>query len=117
MVIVGTCSFLLDKVKFIQDIVHYETLPHNLRDRDYQIACAVLCWFLAFLETVIVCCCFREIKICKFLCNSSHWHFESCSRFHSRAMANNNDSINNNNFTVSFLFNMAGDSNVHIFFE
>lgn len=47
MVTIGTGSYLIDTVQFIQDLVHYKDLPDNMKDRDYQIACASICWALA----------------------------------------------------------------------
>jgi len=49
MIGIGTCSFLINSSEWLQKLVNYNDLPANLKDRDYQLACAITCWVLAFL--------------------------------------------------------------------
>lgn len=62
---IATASFFINDLKFLQDLIHYNDLPDNLKNRDYQITCAVICWILSFLIFIIVCCFQRQIRICK----------------------------------------------------
>lgn len=63
MVTVGTAAFFIDRLEFLQDIVKYKDLPDNMRDRNYQVACAIICWTLSFLEFIAVCCFTKQIRV------------------------------------------------------
>lgn len=49
MIAVGTGAFFINEWQFLQDFVHYKDLPDNLKNRDYQVACAIICWTLSLL--------------------------------------------------------------------
>lgn len=66
MVSIGTGAYLIDTLQFLQDLVHYKDLPDNLKDRQYQIACAIICWVLSVVELLIVCCFRKQIRVCTY---------------------------------------------------
>jgi hypothetical protein len=47
---------MINDLQFLKDFINYDNLPSNMKDRDYQIACAVICWTLSFIELMVVCC-------------------------------------------------------------
>lgn len=64
MALLGTSAFLVNKNQFIQKILHYNDLPENLKDRDYQLACAYICWSICLISFLIICCTLKKIRIC-----------------------------------------------------
>ena len=56
MIVVGTAAFMINDLQFLKDFINYDNLPSNMKDRDHQIACAVICWTLSFIELMVVCC-------------------------------------------------------------
>jgi hypothetical protein len=54
--VIGVSILILPEVEFLQKIVDYDSLPSNLKDRDYQIGAGTLCLIIAFLTLLIVCC-------------------------------------------------------------
>jgi choline transporter-like protein 2/4/5 len=64
MIGIGVCAYIIHINKFLQDLVDYNSLPSNLKDRNYQVICALICWSLAVLEFLIACCFYRQIKVC-----------------------------------------------------
>lgn len=67
MLAIGTGAFLIDSVQFLQDLVNYKDLPDNLKDRNYQITCAILCWTLSVVEMLAICCFLKQIRVCKYM--------------------------------------------------
>lgn len=67
MVGLGTAAYLIDSVQFLQDLVHYRDLPDNLKDRQYQLACAIICWTLSVIEVLVVCCFRKQIRVCTYV--------------------------------------------------
>ena len=67
LVIVGAVSLLMPDVQFLRELLNYDSLPNNLKNRDYQIACGCLCLGSALIITLVVCCMRRQIRICNLL--------------------------------------------------
>jgi hypothetical protein len=64
LAMVGTFCFLIGIVPEIQDVIDYRNLSPSFQDRNYQVWFAVVCWALALLELLIVCCFYKQIRIC-----------------------------------------------------
>ena len=82
----GTAAFLVDRVEFIQKILNYNTLPDNMKNRDYQLACAYICWSLCALSLLIICCTLKQIRICTYPITCSHRHHQGGRRLHHPAL-------------------------------
>lgn len=49
MICIGVGAFIINNAEWLQKLINYENLPNNLKDRNYQITCAIICWVLAFI--------------------------------------------------------------------
>ena len=65
--LVGTFFFLINEVKFLQDLFNYNDFPDNLKDRTYQLVIAGVCWAISVITVLVVCCMRKQIRICKYL--------------------------------------------------
>ncbi len=116
MVTVGTAAFFIDRLEFLQDIVKYKDLPDNMRDRNYQVACAIICWALSFLEFIAVCCFTKQIRVCTYVClYLSDWYIKSSCWLHSWTMSCILNSSLYHNYADMLLSNLANIDSPHIF--
>lgn len=64
-ILISLFFFLINEVKFLQDLFHYDEFPTNLKDRDYQLVIAGVCCAIAAITVLVVCCMKKQILICK----------------------------------------------------
>lgn len=64
---IGGVFFFIPDVTFLQDLLHYQDFPENLKDRDYQMGIAITCWAIALITFLIICCMLKQIRICTHL--------------------------------------------------
>ncbi len=49
MIGTGGAAFFINDLQFLKDFINYDNLPNNMKDRNYQITCAIICWTLSLI--------------------------------------------------------------------
>jgi MFS-type transporter involved in bile tolerance (Atg22 family) len=56
LVIIGFVTLTIPYISFLQNLLNYDSLPTNLKNRGYQIGCGVLSLGSALITIIIVSC-------------------------------------------------------------